>query len=372
MVKRKLQTKPFMFFTRRQRMGLFYLLGIILLFTTLFLALSLFIQPELNPDQKFEDEIRAHADAAEPEANVNRFNYFPFDPNVISTTQMLDLGLTSRQAEMIAKYREAGGHFFDKVDFGKIYAISNQDYELLEPYIIISEKTRGASEKPEVAQKSIFPFDPNRADSAELQSLGLNSYQTANVLKYRKAGGVFTTKKDLSKIYGMDAKTYQKLEKYILLPSSASMPSTAANVAIHPELIEINIADTNELRKLKGIGKVYAQRIANYRDKLGGFFDKSQLLEVHGIDTSRFAMFAPQVVVDRSLIHRININEATFDDLFQHPYLEFYIVKEIFNYRDAIGAFDSVAQLKSVNLIYDQLYYKIEPYLTVTKRKELP
>lgn len=144
------------------------------------------------------------------------------------------------------------------------------------------------------------------------------------------------------------------------------------DAAGYMELIEINTADVLELRKLKGIGEVYAHRIVSYRDKLGGFFDKSQLLEIYGIDTSRYAMFAPQVVIDKSVIRRININDATFDILLQHPYLEYYIVKEIFNYREAIGAFDSIAQLKDISLIYDQLYFKIAPYLTTAKRKDMP
>jgi DNA uptake protein ComE-like DNA-binding protein len=47
-------------------------------------------------------------------------------------------------------------------------------------------------------------------------------------------------------------------------------------------------------------------------------------------------------------------------------------VKEIFNYREAIGAFDSIAQLKEISLIYDQLYFKITPYLTTEKGKDQP
>lgn len=173
-------------------------------------------------------------------------------------------------------------------------------------------------------------------------------------------------------MYGMDVNTYQELEKYILLPSTRTELPQEIKTYDRQELVEINSASLMELQKLKGIGEVSAQRIAKYREKLGGFYDKSQLLEVYGIDTSRFAALAPQVVVDKSSIRRININEASFDKFMEHPYLEFYIVKEIFNYRDAIGNFDSVAQLKDISLIYDQLYLKIAPYLTVAKKKDMP
>jgi DNA uptake protein ComE-like DNA-binding protein len=355
----------------RQRRGIFVLLGVIVLLTALFLTLHLFIQPVAVIDSDFEEEITAQLDQAQPEPQLRQFNFFPFDPNLISKEQMLQLGLSRHQSDMISKYREAGGRFYAKEDFEKIYAISEDEYALLKPYIIISQENRYQDESATAKKTILFPFDPNSADSLQLITIGLTSYQTANVLKYRRAGGIFTVKKDFGKIYGIDANTYKTLEKYILLPSVSTDEPATAKSENQLDLIEINTADTLQLRKLKGIGQVYASRIAKYREKLGGFFDKSQLLEVYGIDTTRFALFAPQVVVDKSFIRRININEATFDDLLAHPYLEFYLVKEIFNYRDAVGAFDSVAQVKNINLIYDQLYLKIAPYLTTTKTKEV-
>ncbi|HZK09368.1 MAG TPA: helix-hairpin-helix domain-containing protein [Bacteroidales bacterium] len=364
--------RPFMFITRRQRMGLFFLTGSIFLLVVLYFTMGLFFHPENLSDQNFENEIEAHTDAAEPQAIASHFNYFPFDPNIIGKTQMLELGLTNHQADMIIKYRDAGGWFYNAKDFGKIYAISDAEYELLKPYIIIGQQNQNVVKSPKAVQTALFGFDPNSADSTQLMALGLSTYQTANILKYRKAGGTFTSKKDFNKIYGIDADTYQNMEKYILLPSEINTPPATTEAAGHLELIEINTANTLELCKLKGIGEVYANRITAYRDKLGGFFDKSQLLEIYGIDTSRYAMFAPQVVIDKSVIRRININDATFDILLKHPYLEYYIVKEIFSYRETIGVFDSIAQLKNISLIYDQLYFKIAPYLTTVKRKDLP
>lgn len=369
---RNLHAKPYLYITRRQRTGLYFMVGGIFLFIVLFIGLHLFIQPTLSSDPTFKDEIETHQGAALPESETRYTNLFPFDPNNIGKEQMLQLGLTSHQADMIIKYREAGGQFFNKEDFGKIYAISKSEYELLKPYIIISQEMHQRPERRRAEQFVLVPFDPNSADSAQLLALGLSSYQTGNILKYRRAGGIFTIKKDFSKMYGMDVNTYQELEKYILLPSTRTELPQEIKTYDRQELVEINSASLMELQKLKGIGEVSAQRIAKYREKLGGFYDKSQLLEVYGIDTSRFAALAPQVVVDKSSIRRININEASFDKFMEHPYLEFYIVKEIFNYRDAIGNFDSVAQLKDISLIYDQLYLKIAPYLTVAKKKDMP
>jgi len=52
------------------------------------------------------------------------------------------------------------------------------------------------------------------------------------------------------------------------------------------EAVDINTASAAELaRELSGIGKIKAQRIVEYRDKIGGFVELGQLTEVKGIGT---------------------------------------------------------------------------------------
>ena len=46
---------------------------------------------------------------------------------------------------------------------------------------------------------------------------------------------------------------------------------------IESQSIDLNIADTLTLKKLKGVGSVYSNRIIKYRDLLGGFSNKRQL-----------------------------------------------------------------------------------------------
>ncbi|MDM8558303.1 helix-hairpin-helix domain-containing protein [Candidatus Parabeggiatoa sp. HSG14] len=48
--------------------------------------------------------------------------------------------------------------------------------------------------------------------------------------------------------------------------------------------VDINTADAEELaQELSGVGKVKAQRIIEYREKIGGFISPEQLTEVYGI-----------------------------------------------------------------------------------------
>jgi DNA uptake protein ComE-like DNA-binding protein len=51
--------------------------------------------------------------------------------------------------------------------------------------------------------------------------------------------------------------------------------------------------------------------------------------------------------------------------LVNHPYIDYYLAKSIVNHRDKKGKYSSLAEMKKTLLIYDELYLKITPYLTV-------
>ncbi len=362
------KARNYFYFTRAQRYGFIILVVLLIILLVTQFSLPYFLTINPTQDNTFGDEVKLFTSSISKEPTKDSLAPYPFDPNTISLLKLREMGLSEHQAKMIIKYRNAGGEFYKKEDVGRIYSISKEEYNQLEPYIIISKKILTQSKETSALTLSPVPFDPNKADSSLLRKLGLNQKQVKQIIKYRNAGGFFRKKSDFKKIYCISDLDYAQLEKHILLPSTDSIYTIKPNKKSQFfEIIEINGADTNELQKLKGIGPVYAQKIVNYRSKLGGFYDKSQLLEIFGIDTNRYVQFVDQINLDRSMIKKIELNSTGFNDLLNHPYLEYYMVKSIFNYKDAVGKFDSIAELKQIDLIYDQLYNKIEPYLSINK-----
>jgi DNA uptake protein ComE-like DNA-binding protein len=51
--------------------------------------------------------------------------------------------------------------------------------------------------------------------------------------------------------------------------------------------------------------------------------------------------------------------------LVKHPYIDYYLAKSIVTQRDKKGKYASLTEMKKALLIYDELYQKITPYLTV-------
>lgn len=91
-----------------------------------------------------------------------------------------------------------------------------------------------------------------------------------------------------------------------------------------------------------------ASRIHRYRDRLGGFVTLDQLFEVKGMDSTRFDIIKPYIILDNKEIRKLEINRDEFKTLLRHPYLEYDQVKAIVNHRERKGLIKNWEQLKGI------------------------
>lgn len=101
--------------------------------------------------------------------------------------------------------------------------------------------------------------------------------------------------------------------------------------------LNLNSADTTELKSLPGIGSFFAKNIVDYRNKLGGFIEKEQLLEVYAFDSTRMANIENLIIIDTIELRKVNVNTDDFKTILRHPYIEYEDVKKIVNYRESKG-----------------------------------
>ena len=140
----------------------------------------------------------------------------------------------------------------------------------------------------------------------------------------------------------------------------------AAREAIRQsKMVEINTADTTALISLPGIGPYFAKRIIKYRDLLGGYCRKEQILEVYGMDSSRYRQFEEFIRADTNEVIRMDINRVEFKTLLRHPYFDYETVKEIFNYKREHKQIRSVSAVRGLNGMPDSTYLRIKPYISV-------
>lgn len=217
------------------------------------------------------------------------------------------------------------------------------------------------------------PFDPNTADSVLLRQLGLPVYIVRNILKYRAKGGVFRSPESFSHIYGLKEEVYQKLKPYITIAPLVSvshvrtdtfrqLKDTIPYIPKYEEgtIVDLNKADTSILKRIPGIGSTLARMIVVYRQRLGGFYDVSQLQEVPhvGVELNKWFVVTP------AGLHKIQVNSASLDKLRSHPYMDFYKAKAIMEYRRKRGKIKGLSQLSMFEEFTEKDLKRLSPYLT--------
>lgn len=142
------------------------------------------------------------------------------------------------------------------------------------------------------------------------------------------------------------------------------VPGTRKSV-FQPRTIDINTADTTAFIALPGIGSKLANRIINFREKLGGFYSVQQIGEVYGIADSVFQKISPWLQLKDASVKKLNINTATFDELKAHPYTKYAIANAIIAYRNEHGPFAKIEDTRKVMIVTEEWYSKMAPYLFV-------
>jgi competence protein ComEA len=138
------------------------------------------------------------------------------------------------------------------------------------------------------------------------------------------------------------------------------------SIAVTHEIsIELNTADSIDLIKLYGIGPSLSRRIIRYRNFLGGYCNREQLLEVYGLNQETYNKIANAITTDTSLIQKINLNQIEFKALNKHPYFSYAHTKSVFKYRKLMNGFRSVNEIVANNLVDSATYAKVKPYLRV-------
>ncbi len=240
-------------------------------------------------------------------------------------------------------------------------------------------------------EPKLFNFDPNTVSVSGWQQLGLPKYMAERIDKYRSKGGQFRRKEDLLKIYDFPPDLYDQLEPYVQLPErsgsayasnkpgfnqsedrpTTNAPGTTAEperpryekpAFVAPQPFDINTADTNDLKKLKGIGSGRARQIVKFRDALGGFVSTNQFAEIFNIDSLSVAELNQYARI-QSVVRRFKINTISAEELDRSPYLSRRQAEIIIAYRQQHGAFASIESLRPIRILDAKLIEKLGPYL---------
>jgi len=225
----------------------------------------------------------------------------------------------------------------------------------------------GGKLSPEQADAKLHPvpFDPNHLSVEKGLQLGLSVRQVKTIRHYIAKGGRFRKKEDLKKMYGLSAAEYDILKPYIRIATFKD----SIHKSYQPEKqlirlrVEINSVDSAVLVQKLQLPPWLARRILKYRTLLGGFYSRTQLREVYGMETATYDAIKTFVRIDTSKIKKTDLNKATFKQLLHHPYIDYETTKKLVNARRKEHGFSNFQQVKQLTGLPDTLLNKIRHYL---------
>ena len=162
-------------------------------------------------------------------------------------------------------------------------------------------------------KQSLFYFDPNSIDSAHALLLGMGPRQVATLMHYRNKGGRFYKKQDLFKLYGLSKDIIEKLLPYVVINTQ-----TRPNTFNQHYRYKIKIDTKN--------------RVSTY------------------VNTNNW---------------KLDINTASEKQWIQLAKFNSSIAGNIIRYRNYLGGFTNLNQLKKVYGLTENEFFRIVPHLKI-------
>ena len=242
----------------------------------------------ISQDDSYLKRTYTDLDAPQFSATKSKLTPFPFDPNNIDAAGLKSLGLADRQIKSILNYRQKGGVFYIKSDFAKIYTISRDEYNVLEPYISlpISRETRKSFENKKFEKKEVAKVELNSADTAALRKIrGIGPAFSMRIVKYRNLLGGFVNVNQLKEVKGIDSLKYAEISPYMF---------------VNPYIIRkinINTVTFEELKKHPYFGYNISLSIINYRKQHGDYTSITDLKKLALITDEVYNRIAPYLTI---------------------------------------------------------------------------
>jgi len=210
---------------------------------------------------------------------------FPFDPNMVSESDLKKLGLNHFQRNNLLSYVKAGGQFTSPEDLRKIYGISDSLYFKLLPYIKI-KKPKKAPEKiaaPLQQQKSEpVKININIATNLELEKIyGIGPKRASTIIKYRDLLGGYTHPGQFNEIYGLPDSTILLLKEQVLIDT------------VHLQKITLSSSNYKTLAGHPYLNSYQANAILAFLKAKTNIKSVNQLLTHNVLDTATFKRIKP-------------------------------------------------------------------------------
>lgn len=276
----------------------------------------------------------------------------------------------------------------------KLNQPSQADFSAFKKAIKAFEATKQTAP---IQKDTLFAFNPNTVSRKNLLRLGLAPKIAQRIVNYRKKGGQFYKKEDLQKIYGLQAKDYQRLAAFITIPAPkravAPLKKRTTRKRLRPHPFNPNKVSKEVLLSM-GVAPKTVQQWMRYRAKGGVFKQTSDLSKLYALKPEDYKQLAPYIQIpanpsqkattknNRKELRKpttytianeikIDVNTASMQAWQQLHGIGPHYAKKIISFRKKLGGFVSINQIRTTQGLPDSVFQKIKPSLILSSKPTL-
>jgi DNA uptake protein ComE-like DNA-binding protein len=276
----------------------------------------------------------------------------PFGVDTVSESFLVRTGLNQRLAARWVNFRTKGGRIDDPEDVLRIYGMDTAWWDRWKEAMIFQERESWdvPISKDNNRQYHGGMMSASRPDSLGLWQLGVSPRQIA------------AWKRSTGQPPHLDSLTF---EGWSFLDEGLKQ-QVAPFLRFDPvRRVEINHRSREGWTALPGIGEALAERIVTYGEQLGGYRETQQLLEVYGMDSTRWLRIQDRIEMGQRKVVKIKVNEATEERMGSHPYIGKAGARRLVRFRETVKLFEKASEVQRVLLITDAEMRKLAPYLEI-------
>ena len=361
-------------------------------FMVVLVAVTLAVLTDLKSDQidgryvETAETLRRQLSVLDKKKTKPAPEAFAFDPNTVTKEELLRLGLTERRAASWLKFRGARATAFrSPEDIRRLYVLDDATKDRLVQLAFVADAPHGGPGKTDrytnaPIEIERFRFDPNAIATEDLRRLGLGYRQARAYVSYRaKIDGGFSYAGQLRRLPFLDDELQIKLATLADFPEPPP-PTLAASFSFDPNTVSLDSL------QLLGFPKYQAEGLLRYRgDRRVTFRKPSDLRRVRSLDSTLVELVLPLISIapfppstapaaapstyggytPPPALKSIDLNTADTTLLQTIPGIGSYRARRIVRYREALGGFYDLDQLRKTRGLPDSISKRAVEYLKV-------
>ena len=241
-------------------------------------SLYFIIEPYITIGKEYQIQAREYGNTKH-EGHTATIELSTFTLDTVGREYLSAIGFSSRQAELIIKYRDIIGGYRTFEEFEECYAVDSVMAHRLRPYIIFPQHDTLTTYTTE---RTKFPIEINSADSVTLcRVAGIGPKSASHIIFYRDLLGGYYSVSQISELKVVTEENFRRILPQIYCDSAKI------------KKININFARPKELEVHPYISNRMLRRIINNRELKGGWSNLEEMIEDDIFSAEEAARIAP-------------------------------------------------------------------------------